>query len=153
MVSEMSEDDKPRYSGRNADGRFAVGNPGKIPGTRHKATIAAQTILDGEAEKLTRKAVEKAMEGDPVALRLCLERIVPPTKDRPISFDMPRIETSKDCSTAMVSLLLSVASGEVTPEVGATVATLIEKHARIREVSDFEARLKALEEKLNGKDH
>jgi hypothetical protein len=51
------------------------------------------------------------------------------------------------------SLLTAVAGGDVTPEEGMTVASLIEKHVRIREGSDFEARLKALEERLNGKDH
>jgi len=31
--------------------------------------------LEGEAEALTRKAVELALEGDVTALRLCLDRI------------------------------------------------------------------------------
>jgi hypothetical protein len=35
-----------------------------------------------------------------------------------------------------------------TPEEGTAVAILIEKHVRIRETSDFEARLKALEERF-----
>ena len=44
-------------------------------GARHKATIAAEALLDGEAEALTRKAVEMALSGDGAALRLCLDRI------------------------------------------------------------------------------
>jgi hypothetical protein len=48
----------------------------------------------------------------------------------------------------MAGLLASVAVGDVTPEEGNVVASLIEKHARIREISDFEARLKALEERF-----
>jgi hypothetical protein len=140
-----------RYSGRNADGRFTFGNKGKLPGTRHKATLAAQAILDGEAEKLTRKAVEKAMEGDPVAMRLCLERIVPPTKDRTLSFALPKGETS--LAELTKELLALVASGNISPSEGMEVAALIEKHFRIHEASEFEARLKALEDRLNGKDH
>jgi hypothetical protein len=38
--------------------------------------------LDGEAEALTRKAIERALEGDTTALRLCLDRLLPPRKDR-----------------------------------------------------------------------
>ena len=53
------------------------GNPaGRLPGTRNRATMAAEALLDGEAEALTRKAIEMAMAGDTTALRLCLERIL-----------------------------------------------------------------------------
>ncbi len=37
-----------RNSGRNTDGAFASGNPGKPKGTRHKATQAALALLEGE---------------------------------------------------------------------------------------------------------
>lgn len=54
------------------------GNPaGRKAGTRNRATMAAEALLDGEAEALTRKAVELALQGDTVALRLCLERLCP----------------------------------------------------------------------------
>jgi Family of unknown function (DUF5681) len=50
------------------------GNPaGKPPGARHRASMAAEALLDGEVQALTRKAIERALEGDGVALRLCLE--------------------------------------------------------------------------------
>lgn len=66
---------------KQGGGRFKPGqsgNPkGRPVGSRHKATLAAQELLDGEAQAITRKAIEKALEGDGIALRLCLERIVP----------------------------------------------------------------------------
>src|SRR5205823_6586133 len=46
---------------------------GRPVGARHKATVAAETLLDGEAEGLTRKVLEMALAGDTVAMRLCLE--------------------------------------------------------------------------------
>jgi Family of unknown function (DUF5681) len=52
------------------------GNPsGRPRGARHRATLAAEALLDGEAAALTRKAIERALEGDATAMRLCLERI------------------------------------------------------------------------------
>jgi len=51
---------------------------GKPPGTRCRATLAAEQLLDGEAEALTRRAIEAALGGDTVALRICLDRILPP---------------------------------------------------------------------------
>lgn len=59
-------------SDRRPDGKFAPGNranpKGRIPGSRNKATLAAQAMLDGEVESLTRKAVELALGGDVTAL-------------------------------------------------------------------------------------
>jgi hypothetical protein len=65
------------------------GNPaGKPKGTRNRATVAAEALLEGEAEMLTRKAIELGLSGDTTALRLCLERLMPPRKDRSISFSL-----------------------------------------------------------------
>jgi len=58
--------------------RGVSGNPaGKPKGARHRATLAAEALLDGEAEALTRKAIELALEGNIFALKICLDRILP----------------------------------------------------------------------------
>jgi hypothetical protein len=66
-----------RHQGQFKPGQS--GNPaGKPKATRNKATLAVETLLDGEAEELTRKAIELAIP----ALRICLDRILPPRKDQ-----------------------------------------------------------------------
>lgn len=137
-----------RNNGRTTDGRYTKGNPGRPPGARHKTTLAAEAILNGEAEALTRKAVEKALEGDTVALRLCLERIVPPRKDRPVGFPLPKIENAAGGTKLMSAMLEAVASGEVTPCEAGEISKLIESYVKTLEVTEFEARLKALEERI-----
>ena len=123
------------------------GNPaGRPDGSRQKVSLAIEELLDGEADKLTRKAVDLALEGDTTALRLCLERLCPPRKDRPISFDLPPVTNSTDALAAMSALLTAVAQGEVTPSEAQTVATVIEAHRRVIECEDHERRLQALEE-------
>src|SRR5215216_3922116 len=73
------------------------GNPqGKPKGTRHRVTMAAETLLEGEAEAITRKAIELAKQGDGPALRLCMDRIYPARKDRPVRFGLPPIERAAD---------------------------------------------------------
>ncbi len=134
-----------RKSGRNTDGTFAAGNPGKPRGARHKATQAALGLLEGEAEALTRKAVETALAGDTAALRLCLERIVPPKRDAPVTFDLPRMETARDAATAAGAVLEAVAAGELTPTEGAHIMALVETYRRTLETTELEARLVALE--------
>jgi hypothetical protein len=70
------------------------GNPaGRRRGSRDRATLAAIVLLEGEAEPLTRKAVELALDGDPVALRLCTERIQAPCRERPVKLALPPIES------------------------------------------------------------
>ena len=45
------------------------GNPaGKPKGARNAAMLAAEALLEGEAEALTRKAVDVALKGDTVGL-------------------------------------------------------------------------------------
>ena len=61
---------------RMSNGGFASGNPGRPRGARHKTTLAVEALLEGEAEGLTRKAVELTMDGDTTALRLCLDESV-----------------------------------------------------------------------------
>ena len=84
-----------------------------------------EQLLDGEAEAIVRKTVEKAKEGDSIALRLCLERIVPPRRDRPISFALPTITTAADTMKATGALIAAVVSGEVTPSEAAELSKLI----------------------------
>jgi hypothetical protein len=138
---------------RNADGKFAPGNSGggKRPGTRNKTTRAIEALLEGEHEELTRKAIEKAKEGDMVALRLCLDRLCPPRKDSPVSFDLPPIETAADAKAASSAVLSAVAQGEITPGEAGAVMALLMSHKMIVEATDFEARLAALESREAGK--
>jgi len=124
------------------------GNPaGKAKGTRHKATMAAEALLDGEAEGLTRKAVEMALAGDGPALRICLERILPPRKDRPVSFALPEMKTAADAVNAMGAVANAVASGELTPGEAAEFAKLIDTFTRTLETFEFDERLRKLEER------
>ena len=122
------------------------GNPaGKPKGARHRTTLAVDALLDGEAETITRKAIELAKEGDTVALRLCLDRLSPARKDRPVAFALPAIESTADVVKASAALLHAVASGELTPSEAAELGRLVEAHVRAIELTDVQARLEALE--------
>jgi hypothetical protein len=70
--------------------RGRSGNPaGRRAGSLNKTTEAAAALLAGESEALTRKAVELALGGDPSAMRLCLERILPACRERSVKFGLP----------------------------------------------------------------
>jgi hypothetical protein len=120
-----------------------------IRGARNRATLLTEALLDGEAEALTRKAIEKALEGDGTALRLCLERVLPTRQDRPVSFSVPAIASAGDAAIAMGALLAAVAAGNVTPSEAGEVSRIVEAYVEALQVSEFKQRLKALEERTS----
>lgn len=127
------------------------GNPsGRTKGTRNRTTIALEALLEGEAEAITRKAVEMALAGDTVALRLCMERLIPARKDRPIRFQLPEINGPKDLTRASAALLAAVAAGDITPSEAAELGRLIDAHVKAVEAADFAERLAALEARTGG---
>ena len=130
-------------------GRFQPGNPGRPKGARNRATVAAESLLDGDAEAITRKAVEQAKEGDLTAIRLCMDRFCPPRKDRPIPFELPKLERATDASAAIGAIVAAVADGDLTPIEAGELSKLVENFARVVAVAEFEARLDRLE-KIGG---
>ena len=87
MMPEITE----RKQGNSQFPPGQSGNPaGRPKGARNKATLALETLLDGQAEALTQKAIELALGGDMMALRMCLDRILPARRDRPVSIEMVR---------------------------------------------------------------
>ena len=143
----MTRNSGSNTDGRNPDGTFATGNPGKPKGSRNRATQATQRLIDDQSEAITQKAIEMALAGDTVALRLCIERIAPARKDAPVEFNLPNVETARDAAQAASALLRAVSEGVVTPLEGATVMGLLEQYRRTLEASDFEKRIEALEAK------
>lgn len=126
------------------------GNPqGRPPGARNAATVLAEQLLDGEAEILIRKAIQKAKQGNVPALRMCLDRILPPRRDRPVHFTIPELNSPADASRAMGSITSAVASGELTPTEAAELSSVIETWLRAIESSETERRLAALERANN----
>ena len=122
------------------------GNPsGRPKGARNKATVAAEALLDSEAEALTRKLIELALGGNLAALRLCFERFLPPRRDRAVSFDLPKIESAADALAASGAVLESCAAGTLSPGEAAEVMGLIASHLRAIELTQIETGMAALE--------
>ena len=118
---------------------------GRPKGALNKITLAAQALLDGEAEALTRKAVELAKAGNLMALRLCLERVLPPRRDRPINFTLPKIKGAEDLAKTLGAIVEAVANGEITPGEGQILTNILEAYRKGLEIADHEDRITALE--------
>ena len=94
---------------------------------------------------MTRKAVELALGGDPTAMRLCIERILPPCRERTVKFVLPPIESAADIAAAMKAVTSALAAGAITPGEAATIAAVVDTFVRAIETSDFERRLQLVE--------
>jgi hypothetical protein len=147
----MSKADAAKTAGQQRGKPFQKGksgNPAGRPlGSRHRTTLAMETLLDGEAENLTRRAVDLALDGDSAALRLCMERLLPARKSRPINLTLPKIEKSADVLKAMSEVVAAVAGGQIDVDEGASLAGLLDLKRRAIESVDIENRLAALEAK------
>lgn len=122
------------------------GNPkGRPQGSRNKATLAAEALLDDEALALTRKAIERALEGDATALRLCIERLIPIRRERPVEFEAGKIEGPQDALAAVGRVIEALGSGQLTTSEAAAVASVLDGYRRAFETVELEARLAALE--------
>ena len=147
---------KPDKTGQKTNTKFKPGksgNPAGRPlGSKNKATIAMQAFLKGEADTLTRKCVEMAMDGDTTAMRLCLERIVPPCKELPLEVKLPSITSSEKLAKATAKIIREVAAGNLTPSQGEAMTRLLGHHQKALELADLDQRIKALEDAMeNGR--
>jgi hypothetical protein len=126
------------------------GHPaGRPPGARNKKTLAAAVLLEGEAETLTRRAVELALAGDPTAMRLCIERILPPCRERAVKLVLPPIESAADIAPTMRAVTAALAAGVITPGEGQRIAATVDTFVRAIETGDFERRLRIVEAEVS----
>jgi len=124
------------------------GNPGgRPPGSLNHATRAAALLLDNEVEGLTRKCIEMGLSGDMAALRLCLERVIPPRRERPVSIKLPSIKGAQDLPKITAAILKAVGSGELDTAQAASLASLVANHGKALEIAELEQRIAVLEGK------
>ena len=138
---------------RTVTGQFSKGHSGnqdgKPKGARNKATLLALELLEGESDALCRKAVELALAGDTVALRLCLERIAPAVKERPIeAFQLPQITDQRSVLDALETVAEKLSCGELLPSESTAICRVLEQYRRHFETTELAERLDTLEQTL-----
>ena len=84
------------------------------------------------------------------ALRIVLDRIVPPRRDRPVSFGLPPMLEAADAAKAMAAIADAVAVGDLTPAEAGELTKLVDTYVRAIEATDLEVRVRALEEARGG---
>ena len=130
------------------DGRS--GNPsGRPRGSRNKTTMMAQALFDEQGQAIVEKIIELALErDDKAALKICVDRLVPPRRSRPLSFALPRITSAQDVVAGFSTMFDALSPGQLTLEEASTLAGLLESMRRAIETTDYAEQLARIEAKL-----
>lgn len=133
-------------------GRFQKGisgNPnGKPKGARHYSSLLAEQLLTCEIEEICKAVLKEAKVGNMQAVKIILDRVLPPRKDRPIEIDLPKMDASVDLTSAIGCVVNAVGAGQISPSEGEALARIIEVYAKTLELVEFEQRLAVLEKRI-----
>ena len=135
-------------TGRDQAGRFrpgGSGNPsGRPRGSRDRRTVLLGELVDGSGEAIVKKLCASAEAGEPWAVRMVIEKILP-RLERRVDVDIPRVETAGEVAAAVASVIDLAAGGDLTIEEARAFLQLLEVQRRAIETSDLAVRLELLE--------
>ena len=119
-----------RGSVRDERGRFVPGqsgNPaGKMPGTRNRATLLRAALDSEDGPAMARIVIDKALAGDVVTARFCLDRLEPRPRGRAIAIDLPEGARARDVVAAFDATVQAMAAGEITPDEAVQVTQVLD---------------------------
>jgi len=127
------------------------GNPsGRPRGTGHRQQLFHDRVMPHK-DNLIDTAIKLALEGNEIMLRVFLERLLPakPTDDA-IKVEMPAIGANKTQVLSIwgEAILQAVSQGNMTPEQGKSMMTIIDAQRKNIEASDLALRLAEIERTL-----
>ena len=122
------------------------GNPaGKPKGAKDRRT-ELRALLVPHAHELIDKVVALAKSGDTTALRILIDRLIPPIKARDELVSIGSLDGS--VVNQGMTVLEALAAGAITPEQAATMMSVVATHARLIEVNELERRIESLEQAI-----
>ena len=122
------------------------GNPlGRPRGARNKLTVLAESMFEAECAELVRKLIEIAKSGDVAALRLCIDRICPPQRDRTVAIELPPMTTAADAVAGMGTIMQAIAVGDLGAREASELATVVAGYSQTITTAQLEKRLEEIE--------
>lgn len=125
------------------------GNPNGRPKGVKDRRVALRDKLLPHADQLIEMVTTFAKSGDMQAMKIVMDRIMPPLKEEPIQITIPKIESAEDCTKAQAAVVNAVAAGEMLPSEGQVMANLIDAQRRAYETHDLAKRMEAIEEAIS----
>jgi len=127
------------------------GNPaGRPTGSRNRSTVLMEELLEGQSEVLISMLINLALSGNVAALRLCLDRLLPVRRHRPINLNLAEVRTAKDVTEAMSQIVAATAEGQITPNDGEAMTNILSFQLKALSVADLDQRNEAVESSKAG---
>jgi uncharacterized protein DUF5681 len=121
------------------------GNPnGRPRGSRNRRSLLAEQLYEARPQELVEKAIDLALAGDGTALRVCMDRILAPMRERTVEFELPAMTNAADAVGAMSTVVQGVADGDLMPREAARLAAVVQDFARTVSTEVIERELREL---------
>jgi hypothetical protein len=115
------------------------GNPGRPKGAKGKRN----QLLEPYRPELVEKLVKLALRGDPTALRLCVERLIP--RLRAVAVPITVEADSENLAEQGRELIKSAFAGDVSADVVRDMFAALLAQGNLVQLTEFEQRIQALE--------
>lgn len=121
---------------------------GRPLGSSDKRTRLRQ-LLEPHAEELITILVNQAKNGDPTALKLCIDRLIPRVKNDTIDITFPNDISGHSILQVGEQILRGLENRSLTPDEGKTLFEIIKSYCSTALLSDLSQRLDLLEKNKN----
>lgn len=134
---------KPRGRPFEPGNKFGRGRP---KGSRNRSVAPTKQLLEEYGPHLTRKLIGMALEGNPQAMRICMERLLPAPHDARAPMNLPKTKSAGDVASAAEKVTRGIGKGILSPSEGEKIMNVLEKQSRVIETYEIDKRLEKLEE-------
>ena len=108
------------------------GNPaGRAAGSRNKKTLAAEAALSDHAQELVDDLVDRARRGEPAAMRLAMERILPVGRGRPLPIELPAVRSTEGALAAADVIMDALKAGAISAREAVDLLRVVEGLTRL----------------------
>ena len=139
---------------RERSGQFkpgVSGNPrGRPKGSRDPRTVILAQLVDADGAAIVGKLIEQAKAGEPWAVRLVVERILP-RHERRVSVELPPVTDAESVGRAIAAVIDLAADSKLTLDEARAFLGLIEAQRKAIETGDLAIRLELLEAEKGSK--
>jgi hypothetical protein len=141
-MTELNQEDTEKKPSRRSRSDNKGGRP---VGSKNRAKVLSKWIFERDFNNIREVIVKAAIDGDLIACRLVVDKLVENQRGRLLRFNLPVLKSMDDVAAALNALIQCVGSGLLTISEANELSALIERQGEALQASDFERRLAAIE--------
>jgi hypothetical protein len=104
---------------------------GRAAGSRNRQTLAAEAALFAHAQELVENLVARAKRGEPAAMRLAMDRILPTGRGRPLPIELPPVRSTEDAQVAAGVIMDALKQGALSAREAADLINVVTALTRL----------------------